>query len=83
MNLIVPTYQIYSSYETRFEFNSPQSLDVIQKYYSYAMNLFQFCTERLNVHTEIRLYKKQSDDPIFVKLIDGFPNFVNDVINFT
>lgn len=67
----------------RFEFDSPQLLDVIQKYYSYAMNLFQFCTGRLNVHTEIRLYKKQSDVPIFVKLIDGFPNFADDVINFT
>ena len=67
----------------RFEFDSPQLLDTIQKYYSYAMNLFQFCTGRLNVHTEIRLYKKQYDDPIFVNLIDGFPDYADDVINFT
>lgn len=67
----------------RFEFESPQSLDTIQKYYSYAMNLFQFCTGRLNVHTEIRLYKNQFNDPIFVNLIDGFPDYADDVINFT
>lgn len=67
----------------RFEFDSPQSLDTIQKYYSYAMNLFQFCTGRLNVHTEIRLFKRQFNDPIFVNLIDGFPDYADDVINFT
>jgi hypothetical protein len=67
----------------RFEFDSPQSLDTIQKYYSYAMNLFQFCTGRLNVHTEIRLFKREFDDPIFVNLIDGFPDYADDVINFT
>lgn len=66
----------------RFEFDTPQSLDALQKYYFYAMNLFQFCTGRLNVYTEIRLYNKQSGDPIFVKLIDGFSNFANDVINY-
>lgn len=67
----------------RFEFDSPQTLDVIQKYYSYAMSLFQFCTGRLNVHTEIRLYKKQFNDPIFVKFVDGFPDYAEDAIDFT
>lgn len=67
----------------RFEFESSQPLDVIQKYYSYAMSLFQFCAGRLNVHAEVRLYKKQFSDPIFVKLIDGFADYADDVINFT
>lgn len=67
----------------RFEFDSPQTLDVIQKYYSYAMGLFQFCTGRLNVHTEIRLYKNQFNEPIFVKLVDGFPDYAEDAIDFT
>lgn len=67
----------------RFEFESPQHLDTIQKYYSYAMNLFQFCAGRLNVKAEIRLYKKQFGDSILVKMIDGFSNYANDVIDFT
>ncbi len=67
----------------RLASDSPQPLDAIRKYYSCAMNLFQFCAARLNVHAEIRLYKRQSDAPVFVRLTDGFPDYADDVINFT
>jgi hypothetical protein len=67
----------------RFEFESSQPLDVIKKYYSYAMSLFGFCAARLNVHAEIRLYKKQVRDPIFVKLVDGFADYGDEVVGFS
>lgn len=67
----------------RLEFETPQSLETIQTYYGYAMNLFQFCSGRLNVHAEVRLYKNGYTNPIFVKLIDGFLDYADDIINFT
>ena len=76
----------------RFDFDSSKQLSDIDKYYSYAMNLFQFCCGRLNVGFEIRLYKKNircniegkeltEEMPILVKFKDGFDDYANDVLD--
>lgn len=75
----------------RFDFATEKSLDDIEKYYSYAMQLFQFCTGRLNVNFEIRLYKSEIHDggkvinssPILVKFQNGFDDYANDILNIT
>lgn len=67
----------------RFEFDSPQPLSEIQRYYRYALNLFQFCSARLNVGMDIRLYQLSRSNPIYVKLNDGFSDYANDTLNFT
>ena len=66
----------------KFNFRSPRMLMDIEKYYSYAMSLFQFCTGRLNVCSEVRLYKKDVDRPILLRLNDGFDDYANN-LNFT
>jgi len=75
----------------RFNFTEEKSLNDIEKYYSYAIHLFQFCAGRLNVGFEIRLYKNEfcgdkriiNPAPIFVKFQDGFDDYANDNIKFT
>lgn len=67
----------------RFNFTKEQPLDNIEKYYSYAMNLIQFCCGRLNVNSEIRIYKKSISKPILVKINDGFDDYANEKIDFT
>ena len=67
----------------RFNFKTEQQLCDIEKYYSYAMNIFQFCTGRLNVRPEIRIYKKGIYKPILVRINDGFDDYSNDVLDFT
>lgn len=67
----------------RFDFKTEHELCDIEKYYSYAMHLFQFCTGRLNVRSEIRLYKKEQNQPILLRFIDGFNNYADDVLDFT
>lgn len=66
----------------RFNFKKEQQLCNLEKYYSYAMNIFQVCTGRLNVRSEIRLYKNIISEPIFVKRIYAFDDYLNDVLNF-
>lgn len=66
----------------RFKFNREQQLCDFEKYYSYAMNIFQFCTGRLNVRSEIRLYKNKISGPILVRINDGFDDYSNDVLDF-
>ena len=46
----------------RFNFDDKKPLKDIEKYYSYAMNLFQFCSGQLNVGFEIRLYQEEFYD---------------------
>lgn len=75
----------------RFDFDNSKQLSDIYKYYSYAMNLLQFCCGRLNVGFEIRLYKKEIrsinnkevklETPILVKFKDGFDDYANDMLN--
>lgn len=67
----------------RFNFTKEQPLDNIEKYYSYAMNLIQFCCGRLNVNSEIRIYKKNISKPILVKINDGFDDYANEKIDFS
>lgn len=67
----------------RFNFKTEQQLCKIEKYYSYAMNLFQFCSGKLNVNSEVRLYKKGKTNPILLKIHDGFDDYANDILNFT
>lgn len=74
----------------RLEFPTEKSLYDIEKYYSYAMNFFQFCAGRLNINFEIRLYKHETYEgrnanpsPILVKFQDGFDDYANNIINFT
>lgn len=77
----------------RFDFDNSKQLNDIYKYYSYAMNLLQFCCGSLNVGFEIRLYKKEirSIDnkeaklvtPILVKFKDGFDDYANDALDFS
>ena len=67
----------------RFDFKTEHELCDIEKYYSYAMHLFQFCTGRLNVRSEIRLYKKEQNQPILLRFIDSFNDYADDVLNFT
>ena len=75
----------------RFEFDEKKPLDDIEKYYSYAMNLFQFCSGHLNVGFEMRLYQKEScgeegiaySSPILVKYIDSFKDYAQDILDIT
>lgn len=75
----------------RFNFDDKKPLKDIEKYYSYAMNLFQFCSGQLNVGFEIRLYQEEfyngeriaNPAPILVKFIDGFEDYANDNLDIT
>lgn len=75
----------------RFDFEEKKPLEDIEKYYSYAMNLFQFCSGQLNVGFEIRLYQKEfyngeriaNPSPILVEFIDGFEDYANDKLDIT
>lgn len=75
----------------RFDFATDRPLGDIGKYYFYALNLFQFCTGRLNVNFDIRLYKKRRSEtqnvvipsPILVKLRDGFDDYANETLDIT
>lgn len=75
----------------RFDFEGKKPLKDIEKYYSYAMNLFQFCSGQLNVGFEIRLYQEEfyngeriaNPAPILVKFIDGFEDYANDNLDIT
>ena len=63
----------------RFEFEERKSLDEIEKYYNYALKLFQFCTGRLNVRTNICLFdSKNTEDPFYVRFKDGYSDYAND-----
>lgn len=66
----------------KFNFQSPRMLMEIEKYYSYAMSLFQFCAGRLNVCSEVRLYKNDVSRPILLRLNDGFDDHANN-LSFT
>lgn len=74
-----------------FNFDDKKPLKDIEKYYSYAMNLFQFCSGQLNVGFEIRLYQEEfyngeriaNPAPILVKFIDGFEDYANDNLDIT
>jgi len=67
----------------RFEFTEGKSLFDIEKYYDYAMSLFQFCTMRGNVGFDIRLYGKSSEvvgdslHPMKVKFLDGYVDYAD------
>ena len=63
----------------RFIFSSPKSITDIEKYYDYAMCLFQFCAGRRNVQSEIRLYKNDFGRSILVRLNDGFDDYADDL----
>lgn len=63
----------------KFTFQSSKKLEDIEKYYSYAMSLFQFCTGRLNVCSEVRLYKNDVGRPILLYLNDGFEDYASDL----
>lgn len=75
----------------RFDFDEPKSLSEIEKYYSYAMCLFQFCTGHLNVWFEIRLRKNETyrgqhianPAPILVSYNNGFDDYVNELLDLT
>lgn len=67
----------------RFNFKTSQKLCDIEKYYSYAMNLFQFCIGMLNVRSEVKLYKKGQSQPILLRFCDDFHDYANDTSNFT
>ncbi|MCH5344794.1 MAG: hypothetical protein J1E64_12210 [Acetatifactor sp.] len=75
----------------RFDLEDKKPLKDIEKYYSYAMNLFQFCSGQLNVGFEIRLYQKEfyngeriaNPSPILVNFIDGFEDYANDKLDIT
>lgn len=63
----------------RFIFPSPKGIEDIEKYYDYAMCLFQFCAGRRNVQSEIRLYKNDLGRSILVRLNDGFDDYADDL----
>lgn len=63
----------------RFMFSSPKNIADIEKYYGYAMCLFQFCAGRRNVQSEVRLYKNDLGRPILVRLNDGFDDYADDL----
>ena len=73
----------------RFDFETEKPLSEIEKYYSYAMKLFQFCTGHLNIAFEIRLYKNEFSEgkrvansyPILVKIKDSFHDYANDILD--
>lgn len=64
----------------RFNFRLPVRLEDIEKYYSYAMSLFQFCSGRLNVCSDVRIYKNNvGGRPILLRLKDGFDDYADDL----
>jgi hypothetical protein len=75
----------------RFDFKTEKPLNDIEKYYSYALSLFQFCAGRLNVGFEMRLYKNESYEglklanpsPILIRFKDGFDDYANDILDIT
>ena len=74
----VPDLKNNVSSALRFEFESRKPLDDIQKYYNYAMKLFQFCSGRLNVYASICLFNsKVSSEPIYVRYRDGYHDYAN------
>ena len=69
----------------RFRFFQEQPIWKFKTYYWYALQLFQFCTRRLNIGFEVRLYKKVNGRTytIITKVKDGFDDYANDVLNFS
>lgn len=63
----------------RFTFPTPKGIENIEKYYGYAMCLFQFCAGRRNVQSEVRLYKNGLGRSILVRLNDGFDDYADDL----
>ena len=87
----VPDLRTAINSTMRFDLKTEKSLDDIERYYSYALNLFQFCAGRLNVGFEMRLYKNETykgknianPSPILVKFTDGFDDYANDTLDIT
>ena len=69
----------------QFHFSQEQPIRKFKTYYGYALQLFQFCTRRLNVGFEVRLYKKVKDRPhtIVTRVKDGYDDYANDVLYFS
>lgn len=63
----------------RFDFDEPQTIDYIERYYNYAHRLFQFCSGHLNVSTKIRFYCEGNNRPVHVKFIDGYSDYCNEL----
>lgn len=65
----------------RMKFESSHSFDDIWKYYIYGYKLFQFCSGRQNVSSEIRLYEYEDSQPIRVIFQDDFDDYAQDVLD--
>lgn len=65
----------------RMKFESSHSFDDIWKYYIYGYKLFQFCSGRQNVSSEIRLYVYEDSQPIRVIFQDDFDDYAQDVLD--
>lgn len=71
----IPDLRKYIHAVLRFKFDKPQPLSTVKKYYAYALRLFQFCTGRLNVNFDVRLYTAKDNSKVFVRLQDGFDDY--------
>lgn len=70
----------------RFRFPTAQPVSKFEKYFTYALKFFQFCSGRINVSFDIRLYKTDTIPfitTILTSIFDGFDDYANDTINFS
>ena len=81
MSIEVPDLKNNVCSSLRFEFDDDKTLDDIGKYYNYALRLFQFCSGRLNVRSNICIFNSRiSEKPIYVRMQDEYEDYANDVL---
>ena len=66
----------------RFSFETVHELGDIEKYYSYAATLFQFCAGALNTRFDIKLYNKKTGSSLVRVIRDGFTDCASERLNF-
>ena len=85
----LPDFREHIHSVVQFEFEDSRTLDKIEKYYSYALALCQFCVKQINVSFEMRLFKNETFEgkqivnpsPILIKYYDGFDDYAQDRLN--
>ena len=72
----VPKIEGNTHSAVRFVFGDLHMTEELLKYRDYGLNLFQFCSGRLNVKCDIRLYNSElSDKPMYAKIADGYEDY--------
>lgn len=65
----------------RFLFPENRPVENFEQYFNYGLRLFQFCTGRSNIWSEIRLYGNQISRPMLTWINDGFIDYANDALD--